>query len=513
MYLWTLREARWSHRSGEDELVAATRKGLGGRLIDWVDSRIGLTNTMLRPAPDYSLSPFYWLGALTVVAFIMQGLVGFLMLVYYVPTPEQAYPTTQFIMDNVPYGSLLESLHLYGAYAMILLAFVHMMREFFVSAYKGRRELMWIVGTLMGFTVLGFGFTGYLLPWTVVSKSATDVGLGMITNLPPQIVPFLNFLIMGTGGDAAELLRFFEVHILLLPSFLLLLLVAKMYMFEIHGIAEPPERSDLNATARMTPWFPTVAVYMGMLSAVFVAVMLVVSSLFPISLPPEYSPTIAGEYVAQPEWYFLWLYQVLKISLFEGEGIRIALSGIAGLAALLVLFPFLDQAERKSPLHRPLHTTIGLIIIAELVTLTVWGFFTPGEVIPTSNAVLVLAGLILVIAAIVLILRRTGLFVKSEGQDHRGQGVLAGTRQHPVRLSIGLKFVALLCFGSYSMYVFADGISTLWFGPTSRLANLVVGGVLLASSLLAMTRLVYIVEGFRGNIKRTFAIFEEGKPA
>jgi len=135
------------------------------------------------------MNPLYWLGALTVIAFGIQVLTGLLMLIYYVPTTDQAYSSTLFIIKVVPLGWLLESVHLYGAYAMILLTFLHLFRGYFSSVQKKPREMMWVIGMLMGLTVMGFGLTGYLLPWTVVSKSATDVSIGMLSFLPAQIGP------------------------------------------------------------------------------------------------------------------------------------------------------------------------------------------------------------------------------------------------------------------------------------------------------------------------------------
>ena len=188
------------------------------KLAEWIDSRVGLTTTMLRPGPDYSLNLFYWLGALMVMVFILQGITGLLMLLHYTPTVSQAYASTLFIINFVPLGNVIETIHLYSAYSMILLAFMHLMRGYFVSAQKRPRELMWVVGMLMGLVVLGFGLTGYLLPWTVVSKSATDVTIGMLSFLPGQLGPTMKFLIAGPGSDAEELARFFDLHIVVLPA-------------------------------------------------------------------------------------------------------------------------------------------------------------------------------------------------------------------------------------------------------------------------------------------------------
>ncbi len=166
----------------------------GRRFVEWFKDRFGLQTNVLRPVPEYTMNPLYWLGALTAIAFGLQVLTGLLMLIYYVPTTDQAYSSTQFIMKVVPLGWLLETVHLYGAYAMILLTFLHLFRGYFSSVQKKPREMMWVIGMLMGLTVLGFGLTGYLLPWTVVSKSATDVSIGMLSFLPGTSGAILNFL-------------------------------------------------------------------------------------------------------------------------------------------------------------------------------------------------------------------------------------------------------------------------------------------------------------------------------
>ncbi|HKT21998.1 MAG TPA: DUF4405 domain-containing protein, partial [Nitrososphaerales archaeon] len=116
------------------------------RLAAWFDSRLGLGYPLLRPVPRYALNPFYWLGALAVVAFVIQGVTGVIMMLYYVPSPTQAYSSTLYIFQSVYNGRFLETIHLYTAYAMVMLAFMHMMRGYFVSVHKKPREAMWVVG-------------------------------------------------------------------------------------------------------------------------------------------------------------------------------------------------------------------------------------------------------------------------------------------------------------------------------------------------------------------------------
>jgi len=326
--------------------MTAESRGYLNRLLSWFDTRLGLSYQLLRPVPSYAISPFYWLGALPVVAFLIQGVSGVMMMLYYVPSPAEAYTSTQYIFDRVYYGRFLETVHLYTAYAMIMLAFTHMMRDYFVSVHKKPRELMWIVGMIMGFVTLGFGFTGYLLPWTVVSKSATDVGVGMIAALPPPISSLISFLIVGSGGDSTELLRFYDLHVVVLPAVLLVLLTAKLYMLEVHGISEPTNTAK--GTTQIA-FFPDVAIYLMELAAIFGAAMLLVSAVFPLTLPPPYTPESASQFIPQPDWYFLWIYQILKISIFEGSrGLPVALSIVTLAFILILLLPFIDPGTTRT---------------------------------------------------------------------------------------------------------------------------------------------------------------------
>ena len=417
--------------------------GWVARLAKWSDSRFGLSYPLLRPVPRYALNPFAWLGALTVVAFVILAVTGILMMLYYVPTPAQAYASTTYIFNQVAYGRFIETVHLYTAYAMVLLMFAHMMRGFFVSVQKRPREVMWLVGMLMGGLTLGFAFTGYLLPWTVISKSATDVAVGMISQLPAPLASFVSFLVVGPGGDAGELLRFYDLHVVVLPAALLALLVVKMYMLEAHGISAPATRRGRSPELQKTrPIFPDVTLYLLELAAIFGTGMLLLGAMFPLNLPPGYTPAAAGNYTPQPDWYFLWLYQILKISAFEGPGLAgFAAAGATGLLAVsllvsiwffrkgrwplgfvalavafalgasvtvllavtllfLVLFllPFLDVDEERRIQNRPVYVTVGAIFVAELTVLAYWGLITPGQVIPTWQGALVVGATALVVA-------------------------------------------------------------------------------------------------------------------
>jgi ubiquinol-cytochrome c reductase cytochrome b subunit len=454
----------------------------GRRFVEWVKAQFGLNTNVLRTVPDYSLNPLYWLGALTAIAFGLQVLTGLLMMIYYVPSTDQAYSSTLFIIQSVPLGWLLETVHLYGAYAMILLALLHLFRGYFLSVHKKPRQMMWVIGMLMGLIVLGFGLTGYLLPWTVVSKSATDVSVGMLGFLPVQIGPILTFLVAGAGSSAAELTRFFDLHVIVLPAGLLSLLALKMFMFEAHGPAEPV--TSVKSSGEV-PWFPTIYLYFAMIGSVFIAIIFAASALFPIQLPAEYTPTAAAGYVPQPEWYFLWMYQVLKFASFEGDGIYYALAAVTILVAGLALLPFIDRARPRNPKTRPYYTSLGLILIGELMVLTVWGYLTPGQVISDGLAAEVIGTTALAIAAVTLLLLKTRIVSRIGSaiphRIHIRALLLPFTHQGTTAL-----FAVPLIIGSVTMANVANSMMDGVASPTYVAAN----SAILVVSFYVMLRMM-----------------------
>ena len=510
--------------NNETPRIGGTIGGLIGKLAGWFDSRMGLSYPFLRDAPAYSVNPFYWLGALTVIAFVIQGVTGIMLMLYYIPTPTQAYSSTQFIFQNVSYGRFLETVHLYTAYAMIVLAFMHMMRGFFVSVYKKPREMMWLVGMGMGFITLLFGFTGYLLPWTVVSKSATDVGVGMMSALPQPLSSFLTFLTVGANGNTGTLLRFYDLHIVVLPAVLLLLLVLKMYMLEAHGISEPARglENTPEKKKKLIPIFPDVTFYLVELSALFGAAMLLISALFPLTLPPEYTPQAAAQTASQPDWYFLWIYQVLKFKVFEGNGLPIALGVVSIIFIVLTILPFIDRGKEKSIGKRKIFVTLGAIFVAEVITLSAWGELTPGRIIPNEQAVLVLGGIALLVAIGSVVMYKLFYRITFGRKSTVSIPETPPTAQAAISNSLPLsKSASLWTAGIFAVVL---GVSTFAIGSTiNSLVQLVLVGSSfsvietlifslagIAVSALAVGYLIYRLELNSGSLKRRIRAFEVG---
>jgi quinol-cytochrome oxidoreductase complex cytochrome b subunit len=486
------------------------------QLVEWFDNRLGLSHQLMRPAPRYSINPFYWLGALAVVAFVIQGISGSIMLLYYVPTPSTAYSSTLYIFQNVSYGQFLETVHLYTAYAMIMLAFMHMMRGFFVSVHKNPREIMWVIGMVMGFVTLGFGFTGYLLPWTVVSYSATKVGTAMIGALPQPLSSFINFLVVGSGGDAGQLLRFFDLHVVVLPAVLLALLAVKMYMLETHGVSEPVsgETPDPKRGGRLLPIFPDVSFYLLELACLFGAAMLLISVLFPLNLPAAYSPAAAGQSVPQPDWYFLWIYQIIKISAFEQAGLSAALTFVALIFVALTFLPFIDRGKTRRIARRPWYVTTGLVFIAEVIVLTIWGQKTPGQVIPNTQGLLVLGGTALAVCIVSFnAYRLLDRSTTNEAPTAPPSSPLSeASRIHSASVWASAFFVAVLGLGAFSIGGLINSVVVMITFGISVLELVALASSLgaLAVAVLGACFLLYRLDLGRGRIKRTVKMFEVG---
>lgn len=216
------------------------------KLYNWLDERLGLTtiyNVVLdRKVPKVNW--FFTLGSASLFLFLMQGVTGILLTVYYVPTPDHAYDSIQYIMNEVTFGWLIRGIHHWGATLMVLIVFLHMLRTFYFAAYKYPREITWVTGVILLLATLGMGFTGYLLPWNQRSYWATTVGTEI-----PGTVPFIgqfitNVLRGGPDLSAVTLSRFFSVHIWFLPAVILGTIGIHLYLIIRIGISHIPDKDD-----------------------------------------------------------------------------------------------------------------------------------------------------------------------------------------------------------------------------------------------------------------------------
>jgi quinol-cytochrome oxidoreductase complex cytochrome b subunit len=173
-----------------------------------------------------------------------QAITGILLTLYYVPDPTHAYDSVVYITTQLPMGWFIRGLHHWGASAMVVLTVAHLLRVFFLGAYKYPREVTWITGVFLLLIVIGFGFTGYLLPWDQRAYWATTVGTRII-GVAPVIGDWL--LRVARGGSelsAVTLARFFGTHVWILPASLLTLVGIHLYLVIRIGISAVPEKDE-----------------------------------------------------------------------------------------------------------------------------------------------------------------------------------------------------------------------------------------------------------------------------
>jgi quinol-cytochrome oxidoreductase complex cytochrome b subunit len=215
------------------------------RVADWIDERTG-SRALLSAFLDRKLPKVGWLftlGSASMLVFTIMLLTGAVLTMNYSPSPEHAYDSVRYIDSEVLLGGLVRALHKWGASAMVLLVFLHMLRTFFMGAYKYPRELTWLVGVLLLLLTLLSGFTGYLLPWDQKAYWATAVG----TNMAHQ-APFIGSFALKVlrGGEelgTVTLTRFYSLH--MIGSVTIALLIGlHLFMVVKEGIAGPPDRME-----------------------------------------------------------------------------------------------------------------------------------------------------------------------------------------------------------------------------------------------------------------------------
>jgi quinol-cytochrome oxidoreductase complex cytochrome b subunit len=216
------------------------------RLGNWLDERLGWRRVweaiFLRKVPKVNW--LYTLGSATLFVAINQIVTGILLTIYYVPTPDHAYDSVQYITTQVTAGWFIRGLHHWGASAMVVLVVLHMLRVILHGAYKYPREVTWLTGVVLLLVALGFSFTGYLLPWDQKAYWATTVGT-RIAGTPPLIGDWILRVIRGGEElSAVTLARFFGVHVWVLPAVLLILIGLHLYLVIRIGISAIPKKGE-----------------------------------------------------------------------------------------------------------------------------------------------------------------------------------------------------------------------------------------------------------------------------
>jgi len=349
----------------------------------WLDERFGLEELIAplrhKVVPMHRLSYWYFFGGITLFLFGVQVCTGILLLLYYRPSANEAFESVSYISTQVQFGWLVRSIHSWSANLMILSAFAHMFSVLFLRAYRKPRELTWISGMVLLLLALGFGFSGYLLPWNTLAFFATKVGTEVAAQVPLIGHWVMVFLRGGEDVTGATLTRFFGFHVAVLPGLTMLFLLMHLALVQRFGISVPPsvERAwEARPTERREmKFFPNFALRESMAWYLALAVLGALAALSPWGLGEKADPFASAPAGIKPEWYFLFMFQTLKlipskIAFLDGEVLGVLAFSAAGL-----VWVCLPLAESTLPKHgRKLVLGLGVFAVAYIAAMTAYGY-------------------------------------------------------------------------------------------------------------------------------------------
>jgi len=319
------------------------------QLFAWLDERFELRAlrefVAHKTVPVHRHSVWYYMGGITLFLVGVQVFTGILLLLYYRPSASEAYESVQFIVSQVEFGWLIRNVHSWSSNLLILMAFVHLFSTFFLRAYRKPRELTWVTGVLLLFIMMGFGFSGYLLPWNELAFFATTVGTGTAGAVPLIGDFMVRFLRGGDEVTGATLTRFYGIHVAILPAITTVLLGAHLLFIQRQGMSVPPsveKREQAGEKIPQEPFFPNYVLHDVMWWYVALAVLAALALFMPWELGKKADAFAAVPAGIRPEWYFLAMFQTLKLIPSHILGIEGEILGVLGFsvaAGLLVVMP------------------------------------------------------------------------------------------------------------------------------------------------------------------------------
>jgi len=353
-------------------------------LKNWLDHRTGYRKIvellLIEHIPGGAKWRYVW-GSCLAFVFSVQLITGLLLMTAYSPGDSTAWASVYYIQYEMDFGWLIRGLHHFGSQTMVVLLGCHMLQIVIAGAHLPPREVNWWLGLgLMG-AVLGLSLTGYLLPWDQKGYWATQVATNIAGNLP-VLGPWMQKIIVGGPVYGHHTLtRFFALHVAILPPLIVVLIIAHLAVFRRHGVTAP-------AGAEGEGWFWPDQAFRDMLASLIVFGVMLGLVIFghghSIERPAREGLSLwsniahAGQrglganldapadpsepYPARPEWYFLFLFQLLKY--FEGEKEIIGTVVIPGLAGLvLFVVPLLGYGRM-----RKFGYWFGIVLIVGLLT-------------------------------------------------------------------------------------------------------------------------------------------------
>src|SRR5713226_2351248 len=335
----------------------SSSKNLVQKLYDWLVD--GLDRTVYMGVrytfPKRFVSPLAYLGVLTGITFLVLGITGGLLMIYYQPTLAGcgnitcAFSSVQNINDTVPFGWLLRNIHYTASNAMVLLAVLHLYYQYFSGRFKIKNEILWVTGVVLGIITGVEAFSGYDLLFNQRAGLAIEIG-SSLANASPVIGGVLRLATFG-AGFSDFVLRLYATHVFILPMFMLILVF-------IH--------------------FPRYMVFDLPVISTVVGGLFLIAAIFPVAVGIPYNPS--NPQLTIPEWYLTGIYALLRTEFdkFVMGGLMPAL-----LFLMAIVVPFVDTSNKLNWKDRPFFTALGITTIAQILITTAWGFYINPNTAPT----------------------------------------------------------------------------------------------------------------------------------
>lgn len=308
--------------------------------------------------------------------FVLQFITGMILAFYYVPHPEHAHKSIVEIVTKLNMGWFFRSFHHWGANMAMIMLFVHLFGTLLVKAYRKPREFLWYTGFILMAVSIFFGLSGYLLLWDERALAAVKVATGGANAFPVIGSYLMAFLRGGIDVTGDTLIRFYAFHVAILPLITIVLIGLHVLLVQYHGMSVP--LSVEKKGYRTEPFFPNVILKDAMVWLFLLGVVVTLAVLFPPEIGIKADPLAPTPENIKPEWYFLFLFQTLKmfpgeILGFNGETIAIILITIG--IGFFFLLPLFDRKTSRGE-RSPLFTGIGIAYLAFFVIMTIIGYLS-----------------------------------------------------------------------------------------------------------------------------------------
>ena len=355
-------------------------------LDDWLEERFGfsklrdLAKKKMVPHHRYSFS--YYFGGAVLFLLIIQIITGIVLLFNYKASAETAHQSVMQIMTDIPFGWLVRSVHHWGSNLMILILFAHFFSTMAMKAYRKPRELTWFTGFALLGICLTMGYSGYVLPWDERALFAVKVGSQMPESLPLIGEHLKSFMRGGDQIGAFTLNRFFALHVGLMPWLLVASMALHLMFVQIQGMSVPPviERRarQRKVKTKARPFFSYDLFQDFANWAVLLGVVITLAVLYPAQLEPPADMLIPAPEGVKPDWFFLAVFQTLKIVPTTVLGLSGEQVGIVATALAAIFILFIPVFDRKSAHGQksPLFTTIAWLVLIYFIIMSLWGYFS-----------------------------------------------------------------------------------------------------------------------------------------